>query len=143
MALFALVLASRLHFIIPDSTVPPRSFCYLIYIVESVTILFSLSSFIANLLAGNGPVTTFYRIYKIVLYFEIGFVLINLFLELLYVYYFWQYVKDSHSYASAVIKKDIKKLSYAVNSWYYRFYLDFTALILLRSKIILVRFTLD
>lgn len=106
-------------------------------------VLFSLPSIVVTLLGANGSVLISYRMYKIVVYFEIAFVLEDVFLESLYLYYFWLYMQDVPGSAGVMLKKRMWRTFYMLlGTSLIVLICDVLGLVLLLMKILLARYTI-
>jgi hypothetical protein len=140
---FAFVLYFRLHLVLPESANRRWKLRGLLIMIILNAVLFSLPSIVVTLLGGlDGSVLTSYRMYKIVIYFEIAFVVEDIFLEILYIYHFWQYLHDVPTYIGATAQKHMKRTFYLLlTASLIVVVCDLLGLILLYLKILLLRYT--
>jgi hypothetical protein len=80
--------------------------------------------------------------YKIVLYFEIAFVIEDIFLEILYIYHFWQYLQDVPAHVGVVFwKRNSRTFYLLLIASLIVILCDIVGLILLFLKIFLLRYS--
>jgi hypothetical protein len=108
------------------------------------SILFSLPSIVVTILGGlEGSVLVSYRMYKVVVYFEIAFVVEDIFLEVLYIYHFWRYLQDVPAFIGATTQKHMKRTFYLLlMASLVVVVCDLAGLILLYMKILLLRYSI-
>jgi hypothetical protein len=140
---FAFVLYSRLHFVCSQTADSKRNLRCLLIAIIIITIFFSLPGLIVTLLGSSGSVLVSYKLYKIVVYFEIPFAVEDVVLQGLYIYYFWKYLKDIPTYAKQDVRQRMQKTFYLLLAASSVVLLcDIVSVTLLCMKMLLVRFTI-
>jgi hypothetical protein len=141
---FAFVLYSRLHFVLPLSTKRRWKLRGLLIMIIVNAVLFSLPSIVATLLGHvDGSILVSYRMYKVVVYFEIAFVLEDIILEILYLFYFWQYLRDVPAYVDQTAQKHMKRTFHLLlKASLVVLVCDLLGLVLFYMKILLLKYVI-
>jgi hypothetical protein len=140
---FAFVLYSRLHFVYPQTAASRRKLRWVLVAIILITISFSVPGVVVTLLGSSGSFLVSYRMYKVVLYFDIVFVLEDIFLESLYISYFRRYLKDIPAYAKQDTRQQMRRIFYLLLAASVIVLIcDIVGVVLLCMKILLLRYTI-
>jgi hypothetical protein len=137
---FALVLYSRLHFVIPHKHFKIRRGLLIMIVVNAIA--FHVPVIVSTMISAYGDPLLGYRLYTHFVYFDVGFAGQDVLLSTVYVCYFWIYLHSIPTETSEDVKmQDRTTFRLVIVAYIVVLMTDVLALVLLGRNLLLARYT--